>query len=397
LPPMLSGIADYSFELLPLISETTEVDVICPVRPFSRLSVPPGVAVVPPSRFHPDRYDVVFHHLANNPHHEYVFESAVRSPGVCVLHEVVLHHLIAYSMVEVGRQAERYRRILEEEHGALGAQLANLKLRGLATELEKFLFPLVTHVVARSLGVVVHSYDSRERLLGLPRSRDVPIEVIPHHAGTPPRRVVGLDRPEARRILGLPEETFLVGHLGFLTVSKQPATLVDGFDRLHQERPDSMLLVVGADATEGALGRAVRARGLRDAVTFTGWVDLERFYLYLKAVDAVVSLRYPTAGETSGPVARALAEGRVAIVNNYGSFADLPREVVRKVEVDGDQGAELGRHLVELARDPALRSRLEASARRYASIALDPGRCRDLYLEFGSRLIDSRQPRTVSG
>ena len=396
MPPMLSGIADYSFELLPLIAEAAEVHVVCPVRPFRRLRVPSGVAVVPPTRFRPDRYDVVYHHLANNLHHEYVFESALRTPGVCVLHEIVLHHLIAYSMTEVGQQPERYRGILEEEHGANGAQLASLKLRGVAGGLEKFLFPLVTQVIARSLGVVVHSLDSRERLRSLPGARDVPIEVIPHHAGAATGDVAGLDRSAARRALGLPEGAFLVGHLGFLTVPKQPVTLIEGFARLHRERPDSLLVVVGADATGGATGRAARARGLEQAVVFTGWVDLDRFFLYLKAVDAVVSLRYPTAGETSGPVARALAEGRVVIVNNYGSFADLPRDVVRKVEVDGDQGAELGTLLIELARDPELRSRLEANARAYASAVLDPGRCRDLYLEFGRRVTEGRRPRPAT-
>jgi glycosyltransferase involved in cell wall biosynthesis len=387
---MLSGIADYSFELLPWLAEVAEVDVICPVRPLRRLSAPPGVAVVSPSRFRPDRYDVVYHHLANNLHHGYAFEGALRHPGICVLHEVVLHHLIAYRMVEVGRQPQRYRRILMEERGEAGARLAGLKMRGVAGQLEKFLLPLIGQVVARSTGVVVHSIDSRERLLAELGAPTVPIEVIPHHAGNPPPRIAGVDRAEARRILGLPEEGFLVGHLGFLTVPKQPVALVDGFAHLHHELPGSMLLVVGADATGGAVGRTVRARGLDEAVTFTGWVDLERFFLYLKAVDAVVSLRYPTAGESSGPVARALAEGRAVIVNNYGSFADLPRDVVLKVEVDGDQGAELGRHLVALARDPGLKARFESKARAYAASALDPRRCRDRYVEFARRVGQTR-------
>jgi glycosyltransferase involved in cell wall biosynthesis len=387
---MLSGIADYSFELLPWIAEVADVDVVCPVRRFRHLRAPPGVAVVSPGQFRPDRYDVVYHHLANNSHHGYVLESAVRNPGICVLHEVVLHHLIAYTMVEVGRQPERYRRIFEAEYGEAGAQLASLKIRGVAGELEKFLFPLIGHVVAKSRGVVMHSFDSRERLLGELGPQEVPIEVIPHHAGSPPPRVAGVDRVEARRILTLPGGAFLVGHLGFLTVPKQPDALVEGFARLHQELPDSMLLVVGADATGGALGRTVRTRGLREAVTFTGWVDLERFFLYLKAVDAVVSLRYPTAGESSGPVARALAEGRAVIVNNYGSFADLPRDVVLKVEVDGDQGAELGRHLVELAGDPGLKAGLESRARAYAASTLDPRRCRDRYVEFARRMAQTR-------
>jgi glycosyltransferase involved in cell wall biosynthesis len=395
LPPVPSGIADYSFELLPWIAGSAEVDVVCPVRLLRPPEAPPGVRVVPPRRFRPERYDAIFHHLANNPMHEYVLESALRHPGICVFHDLVLHHLIALSTVEVGRRVDRYRRILEEEHGEAGARLAELKLRGVAGEFDKFVVPLAGYLAARARGVVVHSLDSRERLRRELGPREVPVEVIPHHAGSPPPELVGVDRAEARRLLRLPGEAFLVGHLGFLTVPKQPSALVGGFARLRRERPDARLLVVGADATGGALDRAIRTEGVRGSVTFTGWVDLKRFFLYLKAVDCVVSLRYPTAGESSGPVARALGEGRVAIVSNYGAFADLPRDVVLKVEVDGDQAAELGAHLVSLARDPGWQARLEDMARAYAETSLDPRVCRDLYMGFAKRLATGAQATPV--
>jgi len=32
--------------------------------------------------------------LGNNPHHAWIYEEAMRTPGVAVLHDVVLHHLI---------------------------------------------------------------------------------------------------------------------------------------------------------------------------------------------------------------------------------------------------------------------------------------------------------------
>jgi hypothetical protein len=116
-------------------------------------------------------------------------------------------------------------------------------------------------------------------------------------------------------------------------------------------------------------------------IMVTGYVGrLAKFYLYLKAVDAVVNLRYPSAGESSGTFARALAEGRVVIVNNLGSFAEVPPDVALKVEADGDQTQEVGGHLLALAGSPEHRQRIEARARDYAATVLDPVRCRDLYL-----------------
>jgi glycosyltransferase involved in cell wall biosynthesis len=383
---MPSGIADYSSELLPLVAEVADVEVICP-RPslLRRAKAPPGIAIRPPERFRPDRYDAIYYHLGNNPWHTFVYEASLRHTGICVFHDVVMHHLIAHAMVESGEQVERYRSLLGAEHGDPGSRVARLKVLGVASDFEKFLFPLSGHVVSRAAGVVVHSLDSRDRLLAAGRM-DVPMEVIPHHAGAPPPQVEGIDRSEARRRLGLPQDAFLVGHLGFVTLPKQPGALVAGFARLFGERPDAKLLVVGADNTGGAFERTARRHGVHHAVVSTGYVDLPAFYLNLKALDVVVNLRYPTAGESSGTFARALGEGRATIVNNYGSFAEVPRDVALKVEVDGDQAGELGEHLVRLAGDPELRSTLEANAREYARTILDPARCRDLYVAFARTL-----------
>jgi hypothetical protein len=143
--------------------------------------------------------------------------------------------------------------------------------------------------------------------------------------------------------------------------------------------------------TGGGLGRQIARLGLANRVRAAGFVDLERFHLYLRAVDAVINLRYPSAGESSGTFARALAEGRATIVNDYGSFAEIPPDVALKVEVDGDQAEEVGAHLRHLASDDAFRAGVEARAREYAATVLDPVRCRDLYLEVAGTLAAARQ------
>jgi glycosyltransferase involved in cell wall biosynthesis len=126
-------------------------------------------------------------------------------------------------------------------------------------------------------------------------------------------------------------------------------------------------------------------------VDLTGYVDMVRFALYLKAVDVVVNLRYPTAGEASGTFTRALAEGRATIVSNLGSFAEYPDQVCLKVEVDGDQAEQVGDHLIRLAEGPAFKGKLELAARRHAEVLLDPRRCARMYLEA------ARDPRSQAG
>jgi glycosyltransferase involved in cell wall biosynthesis len=390
LPPTASGIADYSFELLPLVAELADVDAIAE-RPgrFRRPLRPRGVRVLDPAALRRRRsYGAVLYHLGNNPYHQFVYEAAVDRPGIAVFHDFTLHHLISYMTVEQ-RNYSRYFALLQEEYGDVGTRLAALRLNGVQTDYEKFLFPLNAHVARRAQAIVVHSTDAMERIQEI--APGIPITVIPHHAGAPPADVAGVTREAARRSLGLPPEgeAFLVGHFGFITRPKQPAAVIGGFAQLAARRPDATLFLVGADQTGGRLARLIERHGVEDRIRMTGFVDLARFYLYLKAVDVVVNLRYPSAGESSGTVARSLAEGRATIVNNLGSFAQIPGDVVLKVEVDGDQADQVGNYLERLAADPDLLASYEERSRRYAQTALDPRRCAGLYVEAARQVIEA--------
>ena len=77
LPPARSGVAHYSAMILPALRRTMHVDAFDDT-PDALLSA----------------YDGVIYQLGNNPHHEFVYGQAVKTPGVIVLHDVVLHHLI---------------------------------------------------------------------------------------------------------------------------------------------------------------------------------------------------------------------------------------------------------------------------------------------------------------
>jgi glycosyltransferase involved in cell wall biosynthesis len=381
LPPTLTGIADYSFELLPLLAERAEVHAVTEIRGWLRKpKAPPGIPVVSNVDFarRAESYDAVFFHLGNNPWHRFVYELAMTVDGVQVFHDFVMHHLLAAITCEDNKDWERYRSIMRTEYPDVGERLALLRWHGVATEFEKFLFPLNEHLARRARAIVVHSEDSRDRMLAI--IPEVPVVVIPHHAGAPPARVAGVTREEARASLGLPGDAFLVGHFGYITRPKQPAAVVGGFARLAATQPEAQLIMIGADNTGGGMDRLLRRHGLEGRVRMAGFVDLEKFYLYLKAVDAVVNLRYPSAGESSGTFARALAEGRAVIVNNLGSFAEVPPDVALKVEVDGNQADAVGEHLIRLADDPSYRATVEANAGDYARRMLDPIRCRDLYL-----------------
>ena len=78
LPPERSGIADYSALLLPALGDLVEI------------------AVVRRGRTRPVAADVALYHIGNDPEaHGWIVDALRRRPGVVVLHDFVLHHLVA--------------------------------------------------------------------------------------------------------------------------------------------------------------------------------------------------------------------------------------------------------------------------------------------------------------
>ena len=91
----------------------------------------------------------------------------------------------------------------------------------------------------------------------------------------------------------------------------------------------------------------------------------------MAACDVLVNLRYPTMGETSGSVIRALSLGRPLVVSDVGWFSELPDDVVLKVPVDEYEVATLEAAL-GLAADRRRGARRERAPRTSsASIAFE--------------------------
>ncbi len=128
---------------------------------------------------------------------------------------------------------------------------------------------------------------------------------------------------------------------------------------------------------------AARALGVDDVVTFAGYVEAEELPAYLAASDVVLSLRWPSARETSASWLRAIAAGRPTVVTDLAQQADLPtldprswtvvhaqptlaaREPVA-VSIDIlDEAHSLTLALKRLTTDAALRARLGAAARAH--------------------------------
>ncbi|HEX3068296.1 MAG TPA: glycosyltransferase, partial [Thermoanaerobaculia bacterium] len=259
--------------------------------------------------------------LGNNPHHAWIYEEAMRTSGVIVLHDLVLHHLIVEMTLARG-DVDGYVAALTANHGEAGAAWARGRAAGLHSEMGNFLMPASVDVANRSRAVIVHNQYAADRL----RSFGVtsPIHVVPHPFE--PQPSARGQREAVRAQHGFKENDRVIGLFGFLTSAKRADIVLAAFAQARAREPRLRLLVVGEPAPN------VDVDALRgDGITFTGYVSDDEFAAYFAAVDRLVNLRYPSAGETSGTLIRAFEAGKPVAVSDYAQFAEFPDDCVAKI------------------------------------------------------------------
>ena len=83
------------------------------------------------------------------------------------------------------------------------------------------------------------------------------------------------------------------------------------------------MILVGEKHPDFPLDSLIRTLDLSAHVRVLGFTPIEDFAGYIAASDIVLNLRYPTVGETSGSLLRALGLGRAVIVSDVGAFCRI--------------------------------------------------------------------------
>jgi len=366
LPPAASGIADYSAELLPLIAEQVDLQLVtadgAEVTPALRDLAPVSTLDSFARRGGGGAVDVCLYQLGNNADfHAYMMPSLQRWPGVVVLHEFMLHHLIQGMTLARGDTAG-YVEAMRYAYGDMGVAAARrLVQHGLP--LDVWAFPLFERVVDASRGLIVHSEAVRRRVLqSRPSAR---IEKIPHHlslSGLPGGEAAS--KASARRALGLAEDDFVVGSFGLVTPHKRLEVVRRALARLRRRRPEAILLVAGEISPYYDTSRWIGSAA-DSGVVVTGRLSLPDLLQAMVACDVAVNLRHPTGGETSGTLMRLLGIGRPVIVSNAGAFAEIPDGCCIHLPLDLREEDLLVAYLTRLAEDPSLAGAIGSCAREY--------------------------------
>ena len=321
MPPVATGVATCSADLLPQLGRTHEIDVFVD-EPVVRIAAGVRSAHDFVWRHRQRPYDLTVFQVGNSSHHDYLWPYLFRYPGLTVLHDAHLHHARAAALLRNDR-ADDYRQEFVANHPATTADLAELAIAGFDSRLY-YNWPMTRLVAERSRLVAVHSAPLAEELASdVPAARVRAIRLGHGIRLSNEESAAASNRARAR--YQIPQDAIVFGCYGGLSPDKRLPQILAALAATRVYIPAAHLLLAGGVPEHYDLADDVERLGLNSAVTVTGYLPTdEDFTASIAACDVALNLRWPSAREVSGPWLRCLAAGKPTVIIDLAHMSDVP-------------------------------------------------------------------------
>lgn len=374
LPPLQSGISDYSVDILDALSQYFDIDVYVDTGYQMECVLPNNVICRAHTQYkahRPEYMDTVFQ-VGNSEYHSYMWDYIQTYGGTMVLHDYNLHGVAQFEALARNKNdIEQYRKLLLEDFTQTEVEqyLSSVGKGGGLKIHEMEMNGFLTNYANK---IIVHSQEAKEKLLRRDIGRDV--SWIRHYVKIEPL----LESSIAKKELGLSKEQFIFAAFGHIHETKRALPIVKAFAKLATEHQQIKLIFVGKldSALAPKFQQLIKGLEISDRVQVTGYTELEKFRQYIDATNVCLNLRWPYNGETSGSLMRILGKGKCVVVNDIGSFGEIPDEACVKLPsveaMNEKQEVEaIYQAMKELYENPDKRCTLERAARTFAEECLD--------------------------
>ncbi|HXV98724.1 MAG TPA: glycosyltransferase [Anaerolineae bacterium] len=365
LTPLQTALADHSEGLLPYLQQGAEIDLF-----IDNSYQPTNQNIIKQFKVYSYQefsrraadYDLTVYVMGDHPFHEYMHELIHTHPGVLILHDTQLqNYFIARSLRRGG--LANYEAEIEYAYGkGIGRRAANLILSRQADRL-RGLFPLVERFVEWSLGTIVYNEFAYNDLLA--RRPHAQVRQLKYHFYLPAGFPATIDIESIKARWGI-DKNFIIGTFGlFHSPDKRLDVCLRAFKQFREIRPDARYLLVGDYSSDYDVPGLIRAYGLEDSVTLTGWMDTLEFAQHLCVPDIAIHLRYPHIGGTLYTPLRLLGLGKPTILSDIEPLAEFPEGCCVKIAPDEYEADTLLETLKYLAQNPDFRLQLGENARQF--------------------------------
>lgn len=362
-----TGVSKYSLLALQALSESYELDVWT-VRTEDdydlegRFSVH-EIGTDPDTVEKLDDYDLVVYNMGNNSDfHVQIYEVYKRKKGVVIIHDKIMHHILAYLCLIRAERPELYFSYLDHYYGKDGVAAARgsfAKGPPLWDTDEVVDYPFLELCFWNATGIIVHSKENLE----FARAKSVaPSELIyfPFYSRE------DLPAPSGKN-LDLPDGRTVVLQYGYIAPNKNPHLMLEAM-ALDPVLKDSLYFVIAGrceESYEARLRGLIEKNGLQGSVRITGYIDDDELFDYISRSDICLNLRFPSTEGASWTLLEQMFFSKAIIATATGFYNEMPDDIILKVGTPIDI-EELRGAVKRLIDDKDLLATLSSNAREFA-------------------------------
>lgn len=382
--PIKSGISDYSAELLQELKNHFQITIVTNGYKANDPKITKEIEQVNFAEIKNldefmQNFKHAIYHMSNNVAHEYIYTTLQKFPGIVVMHDFSIAHMISEITLGKGSYADFKQELLECGFEIKEGEVKNIDKNFLPLkfiwEENAMKYDCNEKIVRNSLGIIVHSFYAKN--LFSQKEQKPFIEVIPMLADK-------TKRPSEKK-----DNKIKIACFGNITFNKRYQSIIEVFQEIYEENQETELILVGEFATidlKEEITTLINKNSSKNAIKITGHVSEEDFYKHLDQSDICVNMRYPTVGETSLSLMKIMGYGKPCLVSDTGWYAELPKNSVVKVKLPlpnlETEKTSLKKALQNLIKDEEKRFKIGENAYEYAVNFCNTKKVAELYAEF---------------
>lgn len=362
---MESGISDYSVVLVDALKKNFDITLFSENYEITDVSLKKFPVLkygVDSVNF--DNFDHILYNMGNHGgFHSYIYETALKHPGIIIQHDLVIFHFIMkyYKEDRHTLYSSLYTRFSKEDFICLREGVRNRKINDIdfCSQL-----PLNTEIIRSGNRFIVHSEYARNKILDtglIAPERIAHINLIEQIA----EDAVIIDKDRLYSKFSIPKDAVVICAFGSIQdtkLNRETCCAVKNIASKYSKKICYVMVGKG-DYVDDELEDGL--------IIKTGFTELDEFNSFIRYADIIINLRNPTLGETSAAMLRTLQMGKVCITNNGGWFSELPDDCVCKIELDNvEKNIEMA--LTELLSDDDRRAQMSRNASEYVQKGCSP-------------------------
>lgn len=307
--PVKSGLAAYSEAITEYMSKNRIAKII---------RVKPSAARFAAERCSVEENSRIIYNIGNHPANMNTYAAAVEFGGTVLLHDANLHDLV-YGISIAQRRPELYLKLLYNEPGINDVDIRKLIQSGGTNRELMMKYPMLSQIVHSGSRFIVHS-NYAEQTLKRYSNKAVILETA-HFS-------VWFRNNKCRKTNSFKT----VGIFGYMSPEKRINEIIQAFIEYKEESGSDMhLFFAGEHAGVNPYELLRKTRVISDC-SFEENLDDAEYINRMAEMDAILNLRSPTRGETSGNAVKAMSLGVPIGLNVEDAHAEIPEECFFEVK-----------------------------------------------------------------